>query len=313
MLWVCNFFVMHAGIIFSWVIVSMNTFNRSSGRVIKNTASALWFSSHFLSVLCILYFFVACVLAFHLSSAFLVSLAVPITYTVCANIYNTIVHYLLSYHIDYKHKAVFCLYTLGGNTICYISCWLVIGIRINPLWGLTVALSVISIFAASTYAVYLYLEVIYPNGYNIRGRKITLGNLLWGTYSLPDDSFPYFLSSSDPSDDNSKNDNTDAPNRVIALLKSLSFSPCVSTIFACMTGCMAVVFFFLMVILAGPSIGGQTAAEELLKTFSLYFITAFIAWATLQKRASIELIFRALPLQNERPQNAEGQDTDHHT
>ena len=80
---------------------------------------------------------------------------------------------------------------------------------------------------------------------------------------------------------------------------------------ACMTGCIAVVSFFLTAILAGPSIGGQTAGEELLKTSSLYFITACITWATLRKPASIEHI--ASPLQNERSQNAEGQDTDRQT
>ena len=128
MLVICNLFVMNAGIIFSWVMVSMNTFNRPSGRVIKNTASALWFSSHFLSVLCIFHFFVAGVLAFHFSSVFFffATLAFPIIFTVCANIFSTFVYRLLSFHIDHELKAVFCLYTLGGNTICYISCWLVI-------------------------------------------------------------------------------------------------------------------------------------------------------------------------------------------
>ena len=46
-------------------------------------------------------------------------------------------------------------YVFGGNTVCYLSCWLVIGIRINPSWGLTIALFIISIFATFTYAVYL--------------------------------------------------------------------------------------------------------------------------------------------------------------
>ena len=58
-------------------------------------------------------------------------------------------------YVNHKRNAVICLYTLGGNTICYISCWLVIGIRINPLWGLTVAFSIFSTFAALTYVVYL--------------------------------------------------------------------------------------------------------------------------------------------------------------
>ena len=190
---------------------------------------------------------------------------------------------------------------------------LVIGIRINPSWGLTVALFFISIFAAFTYAVYLYLEVIYPNGYNMRERENTRLDFLRGTYILPED-------------DNSQN-NYDLQNRAIAILKSLTFSVRsnlngvidhftllerirgIKVIFVCILGCIAVVSFFLIVILAGPSIAVQTsAADELLKTSSLYFITAFITWATLKKRASIDT-----PLQNVRPQNAEEQATDHHT
>ena len=203
-------------------------------------------------------------------------------------------------------------YVFGENTICYLSCWLVIGIRINPSWGLTVALFIISIFAAFTYAVYLYLEVIYPNGYNMRERENTRLDFLRGTYILPED-------------DNSQN-NYDLQNRAIAILKSLTFSVRsnlngvidhftllerirgIKVIFVCILGCIAVVSFFLIVILAGPPIAGQTsAADELLKTSSLYFITAFITWATLKKHAFIDA-----PLQNERPQNAEEQDTDHH-
>lgn len=121
----------------------------------------------------------------------------------------------LSFSCAKRGKAIIRLYTFGGNTICYLSCWLVIGIRNNPSWFFFVALFIISIFAASNYAVYLYLEAIYPSGYNIRERENTLRDLLWGTYS-----FRYSHSNSDSSDDNSQNNN-DEPNRVIALLKSL--------------------------------------------------------------------------------------------
>ena len=203
------------------------------------------------------------------------------------------------------------LYVLGGNSICCLSCWLVIGIRINPSWGLTIALFIISIFATFTYAVYLYLEVIYPNGYNMRERENTLQDFLWGTYTLPEDSYPNPLSSSASNDDNSQNNNDD-PNRVIAIFKYFALLERfrgIRAIFVCILGCIAVVCFFLIVILAGPSIAGQTsAADELLKTSSLYFITAFITWATLKKHTSIDT-----PQQNERTQNSEGQDTDHHT
>ena len=314
MLLAASFFANFAGTLFSWVVVGMRINNRSSGRKIKNTVTAMCVSIHFLSVLCILYFIVAYGLAFRFFEDFLFisSLNSVILWTVPQTfVFYSSMHRLSFSYVKCKRgiKVIFCLlYAFGGNTICYISFWLVIGMRINPSWGLTVALSIISIFGALTYAVYFYLEVIYPNGYNIRERQNKLHDLLMGTYTLSEASYRNPLSSSASNDDSSQNNN-DLQDRVIALLKSLIFSQSCGAIYFCILGCIAVGSFFIMVILAGPSIAGQTsAADELLKTSSLYFIVAFITWATLKKHASIDT-----PLQNERPQNAEGQDTDHHT
>ena len=270
-------------------------------------------SIHFLSVLCILYFIVAYGLAFRFFEdvVFISSLNSVILWTVSQTfVFYSSMHRLSFSYVKCKRgiKAIFCLlYAFGGNTICYISCWLVIGMRINPSWGLTVALSIISIFGALTYAVYFYLEVIYPDGYNIRERQNKLRDLLMGTYTVSEDSYRNPLSSSASNDDSSQN-NDDLQNLAIALLKFFTFSQSSRAIYFCILGCTAVGSFFIMVILEGPSIAGQTAADELLKTSSLYFIVAFITWATLKKHASIDT-----PLQNERPQNAEEQDTDHHT
>ena len=285
MLVVCSIFVMNAGFIFGWAMLNMMD---SSGQVIK-TAKAIWFSSHFLFALCIFHFFVACVLAFHFSSRFFVTLALPIIWTVWENIFSTFIYRILSMYVNHKRNAVICLYTLGGNTICYISCWLVIGIRINPLWGLTVAFSIFSSFAASTYVVYLYLEVT-------------------GTYPLPDFLFYNFFSTFEPSGYSRQNYQDDRNRVLISLSKFLRFSQSFGVKFVCLRLCIAVGSFFVFVILAGPSIGGQTGADELLKTSSLYFITAFITWATFRKRTSNDA-----PLRNERPQNVELQDTDNHT
>ena len=218
-----------AGTIFSWAIVGLRKNNRSSGRKIKNTVTAICVSIHFLSVLCILYFIVACGLAFRFSEDFffLFCLAFVIIWTVS----QTFVFYSSMYRLSFSYvnckrgiKVIFCLlYAFGGNTICYISCWLVIGMRINPSWGLTVALSIISIFGALTYAVYFYLEVIYPDGYNIRERQNKLRDLLMGTYTLSEASYRNPLSSSASNDDSSQNNN-DLRDRAIALLKSLTFS-----------------------------------------------------------------------------------------
>ena len=313
MLIAVSLFANFAGTIFSWAIVGVRKNNRSSDRKIKNTATAMCVSIHFLSVLSILYFIVAYGLAFRFFEdvRFIISLNFLIIWTVSQTfVFYSSMHRLSFSYVKCKRgiKAIFCLlYAFGGHTICYISCWLVIGMRINPSWGLTVALSIISIFGALTYAVYFYLEVIYPDGYNIRERQNKLRDLLMGTYTLSEDSYRNPLSSSASNDDSSKNNN-DLRDRAIALLKSLTFSQSPLAIYFCILGCIAVGSFFIMVILAGPSTAGQTAADELLKTSSLYFIVAFITWATLKKHASIDT-----PLQNERPQNAEGQDTDHDT
>ena len=307
---------MGAGLIVSSAIIDMNKFYRLSRRKIKNSGSAMCFSSHFLSVLGEVYLFcVAIASCLYLSSPgsffFNFSFSFILTWISLACFLYLPIHNVSLPRHNYIGAGLTVHYVFGGKSICYLSCWLVIGIRINPSWGLTIALFIISIFAAFTYAVYLYLEVIYPNGYNMRERENTLQDFLWGTYTLPEDSYRNPLSSSASNDDNSQNNNDD-PNRVIALFKYFALLERFRGIrakFVCMLGCIAVVSFFLMVILAGPSIAGQTsAADELLKTSSLYFITAFITWATLKKHASIDT-----PQQNERTQNAEGQDTDHHT
>ena len=156
MLPVCNIFVMSTGFIFSWVIFYMNKLR--CRKTENTTLNALCFSIHFLSVLCNVYFLFACGLALYFSPIFFLgTLACIITWSGIEYCINASTHSLsLSYENRKLGKALICLYTFGGRTICYISCWLVIGIKINPSWGLTVALSVISIFAAWTYAVYLF-------------------------------------------------------------------------------------------------------------------------------------------------------------
>ena len=267
MLWVCNVFVVSAGLIFSSAIIDMSISNRVSGRKVTNKVSAMCLSIHFLSLLCAAHIVVCVALCFtFLTTSFSnVTFGFIIIWTNVENALYVPIHYLSFSVANRKVIAVSLigLYTFGGNTICYISCWLVIGIRINPSWGLTIALFIISIFATFTYAVYLYLEVFYPNGYNMResGENI-LQDFLWGTYTL----------SGNPQNDN------DDQNRVIALFKSLALSERFRGIrakFVCMLGCIAVGSIFVVVMLAGPSIGGQTAADELLKTSSLYF-NAFV-------------------------------------
>lgn len=77
-------FANFAGTIFSRAIVDMRKINRSSDRKIKNTVTAMCVSIHFLSVLCTLYFIVACGLAFRFSEnyPFLFNLAYVILWAV---------------------------------------------------------------------------------------------------------------------------------------------------------------------------------------------------------------------------------------
>ena len=188
MLWVCNLFVMNAGLIVSSAIIDMNRFYRLNGRKIKNTASAMCFSTHFLSVLGSVYFFVAVTCSlFSFSTFFSLYFILVVFWNLATSALYVPTRYSIFYH---KWKGtgfvLTTLYVFGGNSICCLSCCLVIGIRINPSWGLTITLFIISIFATFTYAVYLYLEVIHPNGYNMRERENTLQDFLWGTYTLPE-------------------------------------------------------------------------------------------------------------------------------
>ena len=47
-----------------------------------------------------------------------------------------------------------------ATNICFCSCWMLIGIMLNPTWGLTVTLIICFTFASFTYAVYEYLTLV---------------------------------------------------------------------------------------------------------------------------------------------------------
>ena len=54
-------------------------------------------------------------------------------------------------------KYSFVYGTTCANVTSYCSCWMLIGIMLNPTWALTVTLIICFSFAAFTYAVYIYL------------------------------------------------------------------------------------------------------------------------------------------------------------
>ena len=165
--------------------------------------------------------------------------------------------YILHKMCENKVEGALCfLKIFGGHAISYIFCWIVTGIRINPTWGLTIALLVISVFASVTYAKYLYLEEFHEDS------------------------------------------STNHRRQVIAFL------------IGC---CLAVLILFLIVIFAGHSSSEkEMAVDEVLKTTSLYFITAFIAWATTwNKHDSADASTNTCPPSNRNVvPNAEQQDQD---
>ena len=79
-------------------------------------------------------------------------------------VYNVIPFLVLKCYLSKNVKWCSCLVIVtSANVTSYLFCWLMIGIMINPTWGLTVALLVCSIFAALVYAVYLYLDTTDDN------------------------------------------------------------------------------------------------------------------------------------------------------
>ena len=61
-----------------------------------------------------------------------------------------------------KRRSYFCLpiVVISATVISYHFCWLIIGIMLNPTWGLTVALLVSVILVSFVYSVYLYLYTV---------------------------------------------------------------------------------------------------------------------------------------------------------
>ena len=223
MIWLSVVFAICSGLLLA---VYMDTLEQESSRKKKNTAEAICFSFYFLSLL-----------------------SIPIILTAFG--------FSIYYWVEYKHWDMtiilsllifitflefFCIpLSLGANPISYIFCWLIIGIRINPAWGLTIAFFIISVSAAVTYARYIYLEAFQSNENreldSVSGRN-TISNNYNGEY---DSNKGFFL---------------------------------------CLVGCLAVLLLFVIVILVGQANTGQEmAVGEVLKAFSLYFIPGLVGWA----------------------------------
>lgn len=256
MLWLSMCFVIFSGPLVAKNIRDIEDLSLENGNSEKkNKFEAVCFSFYFLSLLS--------------SLLIVVAFALSIMYWACGGTFHFTVIILIIIVLSsieffsvikwYEYgdsKLLFFLKMYGGHAISYIFCWIIIGIRINPTWGLTIALLVFSFFASVTYAKYIYLEE-FPNGNShCTGCCTTTNSSTTGSTSN--------------NGSNSDKDPTQA--KVI-----------------CVAYCLVVLLLFLVVIFAGHSSSGkEMAVDEVLKATSLYFITAFISWATWKKHASAD-------------------------
>ena len=221
-LWLSLIFVIVSGPSLAKYVRDLEELSKDNNYKKKNTVKAVCFSFYLLSIPGSLLIIVALVLSIVYRGTDIIAILALII-VVSLGEFTYILHKMC----DNKVEGTLCfLKIFGGHAVSYILCWIVTGIRINPTWGLTIALLVISVFAAVTYAKYLYLEVLLESSNNAANHR----------------------------------------GQVKAFL---------------MACCLAVLLLFLIVIFAGHSSSEkEMAVDEVLKTTSLYFITAFIAWAT---------------------------------
>ena len=158
-----------------------NTTGRDRQKIrIKNTAKAIFYLGLLLSVLGLSQQLVLLLLFvnFYLEEVLLYKDIVPILVCIWfAMAFNTVIG--LIPHIRKKLENYFpwlktdsadrgegmsCFskpvaYTCAATT-SFCSCWMLIGIMLNPTWGLTVTLMICFTFASFTYAVYEYLTLV---------------------------------------------------------------------------------------------------------------------------------------------------------
>ena len=232
-LWLSLIFVIVSGPSLAKYVRDLEELSNKNNYKKKNTVKAVCFSFYLLSILGSLLIIVAFILSCVYRGTDIIAILVLVIVFSLVEFTAMCIKYKMC---EDKDECVLCfLKIFGGHAISYIFCWIVTGIRINPTWGLTIALLVISVFAAVTYAKYLYLEEF-------------------------------------PEDSNNRTTVAENPDRRVAQ----------AFLIGC---CLAVLILFLIVIFAGHSSSEkEMAVDEVLKTTSLYFITAFIAWATTWKK-----------------------------
>ena len=252
MLWLMPIFVLFSGpLLASYMMDVSEVWDQEHNEWKKNRAKAVCTSFYVLSVLGNVLLFVAFILScYSWANEGQATFDIPIIFLIMILlIVSESCFTLKKCATPNGQKWYLCVIAIcGANAVSYLFCWLIIGIRINPTWGLTIALIVMSLSATLTYASYVYLEATYTTGYN-------------------------HVTSSAPST-TSVTTGSDNTNHI-------------QVIMFCVSGCLAVLLLFVIVVLAGQSYRSEkVAADEVLKTTSLYFISAFISWVTWKKHAS---------------------------
>ena len=136
MLWLSMFFVIFSGPLLAKNIRDIEDLslkNRNSDK--KNKYEAVCFSFYFLSVLSsllIVFAFALSITYWKLGGTFHFTVIIIIIFVL-----SSLESFCVIRWFEYgDSKLLFLLKIYGGHAISYILCWIIIGIRINPTWGL---------------------------------------------------------------------------------------------------------------------------------------------------------------------------------
>ena len=162
-------------------------------------------------------------------------------------------HFVLNEHRFKKDfpfiiRAVLGLSPPGMLTFCFCSCWMLIGMMLNPTWGLTLTMIIGFSLAAFTYAVYQYYSI----SNDLKLLSIT---------------FPFPLRTTEyPTSSN------------LNMRKALFFKKQIVTY--CFFGFFVVICLDIVIVFAGQSYNGRETADETLKTALLSALGAFVSWVS---------------------------------
>ncbi|XP_022784422.1 uncharacterized protein LOC111325003 [Stylophora pistillata] len=156
------------------------------------------------------------------------------------------------------------LYIVFANFVAYHFCWLIVGIMLNPIWGLFVLLGICLFVGVFSYSVYQYCystnQSSGPENENDDGN----------TTNTNQSSGPGYGNG----DGNTTNTNTnDVP--VISRCQSFYWS------FSCV---LATTCLLIVTVLTGQSYNGKETADQVLKDVLVYLIPFLFGWVCWKNR-----------------------------